>query len=468
MISGYRNNLNNSSCVCPNLNFRAKKSAIAEESPIDKIARRVDEEKQKKHNKTAFAVGGSVLGLSILVMIFNPRISPKLIEKLRLLQTKSKHQLEESKDDFLKSKFYQAVTKIINGFGRATSVISNLNSVKDTYYKQLCTEEKTFFSINYLERRKRFAKYDKVFRKIMKKPHEVITKWGDSLAKITVDLGYKKAGRRMDKLELLIKKYIEKLPADKKSEVEKALAKISENRQYFSKEQLNLRFAEQENAMQKLNRDIRNKWNDYLHGYRNKYVNNREHFSDNLSFWAQDLMEADKARLSAENTKVLESLVGSRDGLKGEYGKIVETISSNINPEEKKSLEKAFANTARSLKKANNRECCDYFDKKRDLVLGSAPTDILSSSIFLLAGGVSLARANDKDKRISRLITGVLPVIAGVATNMILTTMLFSGAQAILLGAVTSIILSLTGSIIDKHRLAAKNKLPAEEGKETV
>ena len=41
MISGYRNNLNNSSCVCPNLNFRAKKSAIAEESPIDKIARRL-------------------------------------------------------------------------------------------------------------------------------------------------------------------------------------------------------------------------------------------------------------------------------------------------------------------------------------------------------------------------------------------------------------------------------------------
>ena len=53
------------------------------DSYIEKLVQKVDEEKKKKHNKVAVAVGGSVLGISLLVALLNPRYSTKMIENLK-------------------------------------------------------------------------------------------------------------------------------------------------------------------------------------------------------------------------------------------------------------------------------------------------------------------------------------------------------------------------------------------------
>lgn len=460
MSFDYSKNLNNA-YLCRNINFQARQSAV--EKPLDKLARRVDEEKKKKQNKTAFAVGGSVLGLSILVTLLNPKMSSKLVQRLRTVQTKANQQMERSKGDFVKTKFYKVVSDVVGWSNRFLSWTNNINSVKDTYYKQLCTEDKAFYNVHNQDRRNRFIKGDKLFRRIMQKPHEIITEWGDLLAKRTVKSNYKTAGKRMDKLEKLIEEYSQKLSPEERSEISRKMDGIRLGRQYFTDTKLAERFDFQENTMKDLNKNIRNRWQEYKHGFRNQYVNNAEHFNQNLSFWAQDIMQPEREKLEQEGLKAVDGLFGNKNGLQGSYGEIAELLGKKISPEERGILEKAMKKTEKSLRKANSIECVDYFDKKRDLVLGSAPTDILSSAILLIIGGTSLASANDKDKKISRLIKSIIPTIAGVGVNIALTTMLFSGTKGVVGGLVAGGILSLLGSAVDKRRLAAKNKLPDED-----
>ncbi len=447
-------NLNINSQLRQYPNFGAKKPVITK--PVDTA----EKERKKKRLKNTMLVSGGVLGLSLLVTVFNPKMSSKLVEKLRYMQFNAKRQLEKSKDDLVKTKIYKFAYDAINWSNRFLSWTNNINSVKDTYYKQLCTEEKTFYSVYSLERRKRLSKFDNVFRKVMKRPHELITLWGDKLAKRTVSVDYKIASKKMDSLEKLITEYSDRLPKENRGEIILKLSQVKSKRQFFSNENLTVRFAEQENLMKNLNNEIRKRWQNYKHGFTNKYVNNSQHFDQNLSFWAQDIMQPEREKLENKGKKAVESLFGNNKGEKGLYREITEKISDNLNNEEKKSFEKALNKAAKSLEKANENETCNYFDKKRDLVLGSAPTDILSSLIGISLGGVALVSANDRDKKISRLLTGILPTIAGLGTNIALTTMLFSGTKGMLYGILAGVILSFAGSRVDKIRLQAKNKPP--------
>lgn len=457
MSFGYLNNLNTTPYMYSNPNFRAQSVSVQNlEDSIEKLANRVEEEKKKKHNKTAMAVGGSVLGLSLFVAILNPRSSSKLMEKLKKLRLNSWKKAERAGGGSASGKFHKTVSKTAKWLTDFVSWTNNVNSVKDTYYKKLCTEEKSFHGIHNIETRKSFQKFDKVFRKLMKGQHETLTKWGDMLAKRTVRNGYKTAGRKMDKLEALIRQYSEKLPADKKQIVEEKLREIHAKRNYFTEGNLNQRFINQENLLENINADIRKKWSDYAHGFLDKNVKSTEHFNQNLSFWAEDIVKPERDKLEAEGLKVVDSIVGNKNGTKGQYQEILEFISNSLSAEENKALEKAFRKTEKSLHNAGHQEYGKYFNKKRDLMLGSAPTDIVTAVVGLSMGGIALATADNKDDRISRLITGIIPTVAGIGTNIALTSMLFSGVKGMLLGVGTGGILSLVGSGIDKYRLSSK------------
>lgn len=456
MSMGCTNKLNTCAELCHNPMFMAKPKSAKNKNFIEEIKNENNKEENKKHRKVAYTVSASVLGLSLLVTILNPRISTKLIENLKKLQTRTNQQLERSKGDIVKTKFYKALASAVNWSSRFLSWTNNINSVKDTYYKQLCTEEKPFTNVHNLETRNRLIKLDKLFRKVMQKPHELITKWGDSLAKTTVRQGYKSADKNMDKLETLIKQYSEKLTESEKNILKDNLSKISEKRKFFTNENLNLRFMEQEKSMQNLDGHIRKHFRDYCKGFVNKDVKNAEHFSQNLQFWAKDFMQPERDRLAKQGMTAVNDLVGENIG----YAEIISNMSKNLGTNEQKKLQKMFQKVSVSLKKANYRECGEYFDKKRDLVLGSAPTDILSGTILLGIGGISYAAADNKEERTSKLITKILPVLAGFGTSIALTTMLFSGTKSMLYGIGTGGLLSLMGSKIDKVR--NKNKKPQE------
>ena len=104
----------------------------------------------------------------------------------------------------------------------------------------------------------------------------------------------------------------------------------------------------------------------------------------------------------------------------------------------------------KKLSKANDTECNKYFDKKRDLVLGGGPTDIVSSLGSLGLCGLAIASADTKEDQVSKALTTGFPLVGGVLASLGFTAMLFSGAQGLLFGGLTSVILSKTGSIINK------------------
>lgn len=447
------NNLNNHYELCQNPNFTAQAKPVNQPEKMPSEA----EEKadKKKRRKVAVAVSGSVLGLSLAVTLLNPRVSTKLIEKLKVLKTKTNQGLERSKNNVVQTKFYKALSNGVDWSARFLSWTNNINSVKDTYYKRLCTEEKMFSGIKNPKRRERFIKIDKIFRKIMQKPHETITKWGDSLAKLTVRHSYKRAAAKMDKLDNFIIESAKKLPEGKQQEVLKKLSEIGELRKYFSATELNKRLVEQEKLMQNLNNDIRSRWKSYYSGFIDKEINSAHHFDQNLQFWAKDIIQPQKTKLEKEGLKFVEDLTGKS----GRYSEIISELSGNLNEKEQKTLNKLLNKTKRNVNKAHRCEYDDYFDKKRDLTLGSAPTDILTGSIILGIAGISYANADNKDKRISRLITKIIPAVAGFGTSIALTSMLFSGTKGMLSGLVAGGVLSLIGSKIDKHRLNGKNNL---------
>ena len=99
MSFGYLNNLNTYYQSPYNMSFGAKHKPAAQKTsdPIEKLAEKVDEEKKKKHNKAAIAVGSSVLGVSLFVALLNPKNATKLLQKLKGVQTSAKQNMEKNK-----------------------------------------------------------------------------------------------------------------------------------------------------------------------------------------------------------------------------------------------------------------------------------------------------------------------------------------------------------------------------------
>ncbi len=67
--------------------------------------------KESHKARNAIAVGSSVVVLSALVALLNPRISPKVIEKLKNLSHKAAKKANKNKNDNILNKFYKTCVK---------------------------------------------------------------------------------------------------------------------------------------------------------------------------------------------------------------------------------------------------------------------------------------------------------------------------------------------------------------------
>ena len=112
------------------------------------------------------------------------------------------------------------------------------------------------------------------------------------------------------------------------------------------------------------------------------------------------------------------------------------------------SLKKAV----KSFDKSVNLEGNEFFDKVRDLRLGSAPTDILTIVLSFITLFLGLGHAKDKDSRISITLKSGIPVVGGIATAMYSAARLVSGGKSIMLGLLSGIILNQLGIIADNMR----------------
>ena len=110
------------------------------ESGVDTfVATQNEDEKKKKLRKRAIAVGSAVLVLGGLTMLLNPRSSGKFSQKIKNLRSKFALKMQESKDNFLKTKFYGGCEKVFGVAEKGGNVYFNLNSGKDVVFQSFCT-----------------------------------------------------------------------------------------------------------------------------------------------------------------------------------------------------------------------------------------------------------------------------------------------------------------------------------------
>ena len=297
----------------------------------------------------------------------------------------------------------------------------------------------------------------------MRKPYNAITNWFDSVSKATVKSKYKKALQKLDYLEDIMKKYKDNLPENKKKIFDAKLSEIHEIRKYFSESQTMDRLSKQEKSMVNLERDVMKKYRAYRSGFSNKWIDKGQHIGNNMTFWAEEILMPTRNEFESQGKNVVNKLLGNGKDSKGAYDSLYDIISPHINASEKEELAKVLNKTGTKLRKANYSECVEYFDKKRDLVLGSAPTDILSALLGLGLCGWAVASADTKEDRLSKLMTVGFPIVAGLGTSLMFTAMLFSGVKGMLYGALTSIGLSKIGSLADHYLLHKPQNEPVKD-----
>ena len=433
----------------------------AVEASVDTFAPSKDENTKKKR-KRAIAVGSSIVVLSGLVALLNPRFSSKAVMKLKQWQSKAQQKIEQNPNSFI-NKFHKASSKFFDKIIQLAQFSNNINSAKDVGFKWFCIGQKEFNGIKNDTLRSFMQNVDSGWRKIMTTPYNAITRWFDNIGKSTVKRNYKSALKQLDEFEFLIRQHKSRLPQAKQKLVEEKLAEIAKIKEFYSPENLANRFKNQEDLMSDLESEFIKKYRSYMSGFKNG--SKSEHFNNNLTFWAEDIMMPTRNKTEQEGLAVIEQIMGNTGGQKGKYKEILELFEEHINNDDKMFLNKILQKAKKKIHKANHSECVEYFDKKRDLVLGGAPTDVITAAVGLGASGIALSTAHDKDERTSRLLTGVFPVIAGLGASMAFTAMLFSGVKGMLLGGLTGLGLNFIGSKADDMRLQKKKLLAQQQNK---
>lgn len=121
-------------------------------------------------------------------------------------------------------------------------------------------------------------------------------------------------------------------------------------------------------------------------------------------------------------------------------------------------LKKEVNKAIKSLDKSIDLETVQFYDKMRDLVLGSAPTDVLSILFSIGAIGYGLTKADNQDEKISVTLKSGIPVIAAIGTSLYCSAGLVSGSKAMLIGLLSGAVMNKAGVYVDDFRKNIKAK----------
>ncbi len=136
----------------------------------------------------------------------------------------------------------------------------------------------------------------------------------------------------------------------------------------------------------------------------------------------------------------------------GEFQKLLKIYQELLPKEQYEKLLSKTNKTLNRFDKAIRNENDLFFDKLRDLKLGSGPTDVLSILGSIGGVGLGLTMADNKDERISAALQYGIPVVGGVATSVAMTVSLVAGVKSMLIGALSSLVIGDVGSRLDKYR----------------
>ena len=468
--------------IRPNVSFKAEQTDNSNiiTRPIDKVqgmltdtvdvfVPKTEDEDRKKARHTAIYAVSTVFVLSILAALLNPKFSGKAISKVKEWSIKAESKMKTSNNPTVR-KFYAGLKNVLNFSGGLFQFANNTKGMKDKGVSWLCKSKK-FETMDDGIVKKTLQKCDSAFTKVMSKMHTGITNLFDKISKKTVFWEYKKVDKNLNSFEEVLKQYRTKLPHNKQIEFDAKIKQIAEARKCFTKENIANRLVQQENAMSDLQSKFDTKMWDYFKGF--EWPKNKENirkdwkqFTENLSFWAEDILMPQRKQFEKQGKQSVDVLLGNGKKKMGMYQELIDLVSPHISQEEKAVLVQNFEKTGKKLRHANISECREYFDKKRDLMLGGAPTDVLSAAATLAIGAAAIGVADTKEDRMSRAVKYVAPAIIGFGVHLTLTAMLVSGVKSLAIGLLTTGVTSLAGSWIKKHLIykpQAQNDLAQQE-----
>lgn len=185
---------------------------------------------------------------------------------------------------------------------------------------------------------------------------------------------------------------------------------------------------------------------------RENFLKELENFEKHpLKFGADNNSMQAKLEDKAANIEILRTMV--KDDDTGELGDMLSIYRSIVPFELSKSgAMKQAKQAVESFDKSVQLETEEFFDKLRDLELGSAPTDILTlvlSSWMIILG---LQKAKNSDEKKSVMLKSGIPTVGGIITTMLCTSKLVSGGKSLALGILSGLVLNRAGTIADNLR----------------
>ena len=401
---------------------------------------------EDKKNYLGFKIGGAALavGLGALgLMKGMPKGAKKQLNKLlKSLETKTAS-LKKIKT---KSSFEKIKLKVLEGTkfaGEKVKALCNTTPLKDVIFKKGCKKVK-----------------------FLEKAHNKITGIFEKIAIGRVHNTYRRQASKIDKLREKMPSFSSRLSKKEADLVKGKLDKIDDlYGKYFKADGVGQRIAQTQKNMEGLDEKVWEKTYGNIKGF----VKDKNTYR---TFVSEEVAAGAKSKLSSTVNPLKEKINKEIDDILKIFKK------SDIDEKGYKKVEKLLKRTNKSFNSAVNLETNKFFDKMRDLKIGSAPTDItgLVSSLAMIGLGVSTVK--DKDEKISVMLRGGIPILGSVATVLFCGLALISGGQALALGTLSGLILNQVGVAVDRARkkykenpptLAdAKNLLPALKEKMTI
>lgn len=113
-------------------------------------------------------------------------------------------------------------------------------------------------------------------------------------------------------------------------------------------------------------------------------------------------------------------------------------------------VKKLYRNVVKSLDKSIRLETEEFVCKLRDLVLGSAPTDVLTmlGAVGLL--GYQVGKSENNDERLSITLKYGIPALLGqVGVTLYCNAKLFAGTKSLIIGTLSGLLLNRIGEFTD-------------------
>lgn len=180
-------------------------------------------------------------------------------------------------------------------------------------------------------------------------------------------------------------------------------------------------------------------------------LKNLDALKKNVSI-AKDIYKYDDKIVGAvgEHNRIIKEILESSQ--RGKLDEMLDIYKNLLPEKEYHKLQKEVRESVKALDTSIRIESVEYFDKLRDLTLGSAPTDILTILVGFGSLGIGLASSDDKDTQASVALKYGIPAIGGMLTSMVVTSMLVSGLKSHFVGFISGLILNKAGTIADKYR----------------